>query len=59
MWTLQYGKPPGGIQMTFRTADTSQERHSLQNFADTALKAAARFSFLVAVRKHEPIRLHT
>jgi len=45
--------------MTFRTADTSQKRHSLQNFADTALKAAARFSFLAAARKHEPIRLHT
>ena len=41
--------------MTFRTADTSQKRHSLQNFADTALKAAARFSFLAAARKHEPI----
>ncbi|HYR90973.1 MAG TPA: DUF2306 domain-containing protein [Terriglobia bacterium] len=41
--------PLNSVQITFPTADALQKRHSLQNFADTALKAAAGFWFLVAV----------
>jgi uncharacterized membrane protein len=38
-----------GIEMTFRTADTSRTRHSPRDFVDTALKAAAGLWFVVAV----------
>jgi hypothetical protein len=37
------------VQMVLPTADPLQKRHSLQNFANTALQAAARLWFLVAV----------
>ena len=42
-----YIRPRDLPQLQNSTA--SQKRHSLQNFADTALKAAAGFWFLVAV----------
>jgi tetratricopeptide (TPR) repeat protein len=37
------------VQMTFRTAETWQKPHSLQDFGGTALKAATRLWFAVAV----------
>jgi tetratricopeptide (TPR) repeat protein len=37
------------LQMTLPAADISHKRHSLQNCADTALRAAVRFWFVVTV----------
>jgi uncharacterized membrane protein len=37
------------VQMTFRTAETWHKQHALQNLANTALKAATRFWFVVVV----------
>jgi hypothetical protein len=37
------------LQWTFRTADASPRRYYPQQFADSAMKATARFWFVVAV----------